>query len=307
MSESEKIKFKSSDYIHDYNFFMYNLTGFGILENSENLKKRLYSIYHKIFHSLYSFIIGLFVIDAYLVRNEKEKLFLNLCTTIVTTASLVKMWVLMDKLKFVVELRRKFRENFNLPYVGKEEAHKEIMEKNSRQQVLITKALTTMAIPLVTIWITFPLVDPTTKERKYCIPFPIFKDEPSPTFEIIYAFHAFMLVHFVSNIMHNDLLIIGTLVRICAQFDILIYNISKIKKIYPDLQFEKFVPDYEGEKSENIEDFCDVLHQGNKYNGDKWKINRGKLEKFKSEKQWQKEETLRSMQKNIAHHRCILQ
>jgi len=307
MPECEKTEEKNSEYIHDFNFFMYNLGAFGILENSGSWKKFFYSVYHKIFHFLYIFFIILFLTDAYLVRKDKEKLFSNLCTTIITTGSVFKIWALINKLKLVVELRRKFRENFNLPYVGKEKAHKEIIEKSSHLQALITKVLTAMVIPIMIIWATFPLVDPSSKEWKYCIPFPILKNAQTPIFEIMYAVHAFMLVHFVSNVVNNDLLIIGSLVRICGQFDVLIYNISKIKKIYPDLQFEKFVSDYKDEKKENIKEFWGQLHQGNTYNDNGLEVNCEDSEKLNKRKDWRKKMTLKIMRQNVVHHQCILQ
>lgn len=61
--------------------------------------------------------------------------------------------------------------------------------------IIITKAILGMVNPGAFIWVTFPLVDPSTKERKFCIPFPIVKNMTSPKFEFIYVYHSLMLVH----------------------------------------------------------------------------------------------------------------
>lgn len=262
----------------------------------------------------FTFLLCVFLIDAYMVRNDLGKLSTNLCSTINCIGSMIKIWILNSKKKEAERIRIKLDNNLNLANIGDSTDDQKIIERNSRNLALITAIFYAMGFPLVIFWLAFPMLD-NTEQRRFPVPFIDFpKIKESPIYEIIYSYHAVTLITFFFNILSYDMIFYGFLVRICAQLEILKKNFGKINDLYPKINFARIIDGYHEAKEddwfENDGPLENVIQMkvNSIYSSDMSAKNQFELMiKNKDTARWRCDETVKIIEENIIHHQVILE
>lgn len=265
--------------IYPLHFKLYTITGFWKIDSKSKYKKFLYNLFHFITATAGIFIMLAETVDAYLVRNDIEKLSTNLCSNIAIAAANIRMWILYFEKKRVEQMHVNLDNNFNLMTVGNSERDQKIFEKYSKELAKITVMFYAIAMPCSFLWMIFPMLE-SAEKRRFPIAFPnLPKMKESPRYEIIYAYLVMILLITPNSVLSYDLIVYGFYTRIRAHYEILIENFRKIGDLYRDNDYGNIYGD--------LKDF---------------KVESGKVEYTK----WRCEETMRIIKENIVHHAAIL-
>lgn len=293
--------FFNPDNIYPLHFLIYATTGFWKIESSSKWKKFFYKIYHYLNYVNFLFITSVLIIDAYIVKNDLKKFSNNLCSTITSLATAIKVTILMRKRKMAEEVDDCLENNLYIRNLDRSKEDQEIFGKHSRHLTMITVMYYALGIPLIFFWIIYPLLD-DGEEKRFPMPFPFPNAVHSPVFEIVYCYHAITMIIAFINVSAYDMIFYGYLVRVCVQFEILAKNAGKLKNLYPKIKFEEIIEGYH--ENLNQEDFMQLesffIRENYIKDGEKNEINE------RNEKEWRKERTIKEMQMNVIHHQAIL-
>lgn len=264
------------------------MTGLWKIDTKSEWKQFLYKLYHIITEISYAFLLFTFIFHAYWVRHDVGKLSTNLCTTIVNFLYLTKSWISHYKMKQVENLRIKLENNLYLENIGKSDEDKEIIEKNSREVVFVTRMYFIMAELVCVLWFTFPVIG-KSKERRLPVEFPPYpRIKETPFYELAYLQEVIAITVFSWLVVAYDTIFWGFASRICSQFEILAKNFNNLNDLYKDEENNGFY----GIQQENYYDY--------------FEMGSNMADRNKNNEKRRRLETERIIKENILHHKAIL-
>ena len=219
--------------IYDCNYNLFVALGLGRVHSENKIKMLLYSIYCYFIRLVYIFLWIFDVWDAYLVRENSEKLVVNMCSTVVVSGTLMKLYIVNHKYDLLINMRENFKNYFMLPNIGRSEKDKKISKANASKFLIITKIIYAFTSPVILMYFTFPaIIYYIAEEKIYPLPLPGFFGKETPIYEIIYVAHSLLLIHFLFFTATIDILLCELLTRICENFEILTENINDQKRLH---------------------------------------------------------------------------
>lgn len=220
------------DQIYRLHFKVYGATGHWRTLSSSKWKQFIWDLYFGTVHLAIIIQTIALLIDAYIIRQNLEKLSTNLCSSITFVGTVYKIWVFIVNQKTIEKLSHKLQNNLFISRVGQSKSDKDILQKYSKLVAKVLRALGLMASFLIVFWSVFPILD-SGSEKRYPFPFPVY-NAPTPIYEIVYVYQVLILISVSFNVLTYDMIFYGFMARICAQYEILAKNISQIKDLSCD-------------------------------------------------------------------------
>lgn len=224
--------FKVVDYLKcdsaELNFRILTLFGFWPLYTRIKWLKVLHSIYCFLVSASIISMLFIQILDLYLVRNNVIEFLKSLCSTSGTTICVTKYLLLLNQIDKVLFLHRKLK---SFKKSTTEPEHIEILKKADKLIVKVTKSFYGLGIPCCIAWMLYPGLE-NSKEKKTPFPYRLPTDDWStPVYEILYTYQAMSMLSFLTNLVSLDIVFFSFIIRINAQYDILINSFKEMKTV----------------------------------------------------------------------------
>lgn len=223
--------------VFNFNYKMYIYLGVWEIHSDLEWKNQMYKIYRYGVVMMHSLTVLCFLIDAYLVKDDIDKLSFNATNGILVYLTLGKVGCLYKTKNEMESLLRKLEHNFYDKKIGKSPEDLQILYKSN---VIISFATQTLYTLLFITTGLRAVADSSLDSRIHVIPISFIKGIDD-YFAISYSATLAVITHLFLMFMSHELILCGVLLRFVCHFEIVSKNIGYINDLYENEDSEKSV------------------------------------------------------------------